>query len=305
MRVFQVRVSTNSGGTFGAKVNLSPGTGRVDYPIVGAAATGFGTTNLYAIWTDANTGNIRFRMSTNGTTWTAPITLGKSTADLGTGEGKYGYPSIAATGNLIGASWIADNAGTIKARGAELTAAGSAAALTGWDAAVTLTGVMPLATNGYPIASSSPTDTTRVTVAWNTATAIRVATYTSAGWVSAAGVQVFAFNSTFTAGYGAAAEPVAGGGLVVAWGGCRNTTLANDCDYTSTTARIDMLASTSANGTTFSAPQVVSSSGASAQRINDAPSIVYSGGKTYLQYNGWTANYTHYAVFIKTGTGTL
>jgi hypothetical protein len=305
-RVFQVRVSGDNGATFAPAVSLSPGAGRVDYPIVGAAQTTFGTTNLYAIWTDANNGNIRFRMSSNGgSTWSTAITLGTSTADAADGEGRFGYPSIAATGKLIAATWISNNTGTVQVRGAELTSAGSAAAIGGWDATATLTGKMPLKTNGYAIASASPSDTGRVTVAWNTATAIKVSTYTVSGWNSLAGTNVYTLPAPYTGAYGIAAEPTAGGGMVVSGAFCKDTSLANDCDYEKKTARIDLLAFTSANSTAFSALQVVSSSSQAKQPINDAPSIVYDAGKTYLQYNGWTANYSNYRVFIKVGTGSL
>ena len=69
----------------------------------------------------------------------------------------------------------------------------------------TLVGNAALNFNGYPIASASGADTGRVTVAWTTATAGKVATYTgaggSAGWVSLSGVTFTTYGSTFGGAY--------------------------------------------------------------------------------------------------------
>ena len=105
-RVFYVRTSTDEGATWGPTVRVSPATGRVDYPIL-AAAEG----HVYAIYTDANTGNIRLATSVNnGSTWTTK-TVGKTTSDAGDGEGFYGFPTIGASGTNVAIGWFADNNG--------------------------------------------------------------------------------------------------------------------------------------------------------------------------------------------------
>ncbi len=46
-------------------------------------------------------------------------------------------------------------------------------------------------------------------------------------------------------------------------------------------------------------------SGASVdQRINDGASVVYLGATRIVLYDGWSANYVAYDLFLRVGTGT-
>jgi hypothetical protein len=305
-RRFQVAISTNAGDTWSAPVNLTPANGRVDYPIVAAAVTSTGAVNLYGIWTDANTGRVQTRMKTGAGAWSSPITLGRSTADANDGEGIFGYANIGATRNLVFAAWISNNRGALKARAVNLNGVNNAAAtLANWTATASL-GRISMRQNGFPIAGSSPLVTNKVTMAWNTNTAQKYTTYNGTA-IDTAGTVIWANGTangrTYTGGYSTVAEPHPGGGIVAGWGACRDTALANDCNYGSGQARFDLLMSTSTNGTTFSAPALVADSAVSSQRMNDEPSIVATSGTTYVQYNGYTASYSNYDVYFVIGTG--
>ncbi len=305
-RKAQVRISSDAGANWGGTTTLSPGTGRVDYPIVAAAITSTDATNLYIVWTDSNTGKVRFRMKNGANAWTPAITLGTTTSDADDGYGNFGYANVGATGDLVTVAWIADNLGTIKTRSINLDGDATAAAtLTNWEATVSLTGVTPPSSNGYPIVGASPLDTTRTAVGWNTATQVKVTTFDGTTTGTAGTVvytQAAPYNGTNTA-YAVAPEPAAGGDMVVAWSACRATNAANDCNYDSPSARVDMVVATSSGGA-FSAPTIVSQGAVGAQ-MNDSPSLAYDGTKIYVMYNKWKSNYGYYDVFTKVGTGSL
>src|SRR5262249_13596590 len=145
-----------------------------------------------------------------------------------------------------------------------------------WGPRTTMLQPVSLAQHGYPVASSSRAVPGVVTVAWNTKTSQVVATVTGEAidpspatiWHDGAGGE-----RTYTGGYGTAVEP-APGGFVAMWGSCRDTALERDCNVGKADARIDLLVATSADGTTFSDPEVVANTRTSGQPINDAPSIV-------------------------------
>ena len=255
----QVRVSTDNGQTWGATTSLSAGTGRVDYPIVAAAETSTDAVNLYAVWTDSDTGNVRIRTRTGGGAWTAAANLGKTTSNAEDGYGFFGYANVGATGDLVTVAWTSNDNGAVKSRSIDLNGVNNAAATaSNWDAAVTHTGAMTPSSNGYPIVGASPLDTSRTLIGWNTATQVKVATFNGAT-TGAAGTVVYTqgapYNGTNTA-YAVSPKPVPGGGTVVAWAACRATSAANDCNYESASSRIDMVVASSSGGA-FSAPVVV------------------------------------------------
>lgn len=305
-RKVQVAISTDSGATWGAPQNLSSNSGRVDYPIVAAAQTSTGATNLYVIWADANTGKVKFRMKTNNGSWSSPINLGTTKADANDGEGFFGYANIGATRDLVFAAWISNNKGALKGRAINLNGTNNRPATVGNWSAITSIGKLSMKQNGFPIAGASPLVTNKVTMAWNTNTAQRYTTYNGTT-INTTGNLIWtngtAGGRTYTGGYSTVAEPHPGGGIVAMWGACRDTSLANDCNYGSGKARFDLLASTSANGTTFSTPVMVADSSDAGQRLNDEPSIVATSGTTYVQFNGYTANYSSYDVYALVGTG--
>ena len=307
-RQAQVNVSTNGGGTWSGVQKLSSANGKVDYPIVAAAKTSSGPTNTYAAWTDSKTGNVVFRQSSAGGAWSAPITLGTTTAtQSGAGYGFSAFANIAAVDDLITVAWIADDTGTLKVRGIDLNGNATAAAtLTNWKATATLADKISVAQNGYPIASASPQNTGVVTVGYNTATAQRFVTFN--GTAVSAGKTIFTNNATYTGGYSVAVEPAPAGGFVAMWAGCKDTGITNPCNYGSAKAKFDELAATSANGTTWSAPSVVAASTKTAM-LNDEASMVVipdaSGVKIFAQYNAYKSNYGYYDVWVNIATGSL
>ncbi|MEP6759166.1 MAG: hypothetical protein ABJB55_08225 [Actinomycetota bacterium] len=307
-RQVQVNVSSNNGGTWSGIQKLSSAKGKVDYPIVAAAKTSGGPTNAYAAWVDSKSGNVLFRESSNGGAWSAPITLGTTAAtQSGAGYGFSGFANIAATDDLIAVTWIADDTGTLKARGIDLNGSATAAATLGnWHATSTLADKISVAQNGYPIASASPLNTGVVTVAYNTDTAQRFVTFNGTSF--AAAKTIFTNNATYTGGYSTAVEPAPGGGFVAMWAGCRDTGITNPCNYGSAKAKFDELAATSATGTTWSAPAVVAASSRTAM-LNDEASLVVipgtSGVKVFAQYNAYKSNYGYYDVWVNIGSGSL
>jgi hypothetical protein len=310
-RQTQVNISTNAGGTWSGVQKLSSAKGKVDYPIVAAAQTSAGPTNVYAVWTNSKTGEVTFRQSSNaGGAWSAPLVLGTSTAQQsGAGYGVSAFANISAVRDLITVAWIADDTGTLKARSINLGGNAAAAATIGnWGAIATLADKISVAQNGYPIVSASPQNTGIVTVAYNTDTAQKFVTYN--GTALSAPKTIFTNNATYPGGYSVAVEPAPAGGYVAMWAGCQATGITNPCNYDSAKAKFAELAATSTNGTTWSAPAVVAASTTKAT-LNDEASIVVIPGatagtvKVFGQYNAYKSNYGYYDVWVSIANGTL
>jgi hypothetical protein len=313
-RQLQVNVSTDNGVSWTGVDKLSSGKGQVDYPIVAAAEVG-ATTNVYAAWVDSKTCKVRFRQSSDGaTTWSAPITLGTTTATVeGAAYGCAGYANIAAVEDLISVAWIADDTGALKVRSINLGGdAAASATLANWNGITTLNDDVSVSQNGWPIVSSSPLVPDVITIAYNTDTAQRYTTYEGGGTSAvAAGTTIYTNGTiganTYAGGYSTVVEP-APGGFVAMWAGCRDVGIANPCNYGSQKAKFDLLESTSTNGTSWNAPRVLEASKAS-QQLNDEPSIVAvpndGGVKVFAQYNAYKSTYNYYDVWMKIGTGTL
>jgi len=307
-RQTQVNVSGDNGATWSGVQKLSSAKGKVDYPIVAAAKTSGSVTNVYAAWVDSKTGNVVFRESSAAGAWSAPITLGTTTAtQSGAGYGFSGFANIAAVGNLISVVWIADDTGTLKVRSINLGSNATAAATVGnWSAAVTLGDKISVAQNGYPIASASPQNTSVVTVAYNTDTAQRFVTYN--GTTTSSAKTIYTNAAPYAGGYSVAVEPAPGGGFVAMWAGCKDVGIVNPCNYGSAKAKFDELAATSTTGTTWSAPAVVAASTTKVQ-LNDEASMVVipdaSGVKIFAQYNAYKSNYSYYDVWANIATGSL
>jgi hypothetical protein len=307
-RQVQVNYSTDNGATWKGVTDLTAANGFIDYPIVAAAKTTAGPTNLYVVWIDSVSGKVLFRQRSGTGVWSKPTTLGTTTAKVeGAAYGYAGYANIAATGDLITAAWIATNTGQLKARTIDLN--GSTTAATNpanWSGITTLQGNISNQQNGFPIVSASPLKTNITTIAWNTATK---QVYTTANGTSVDPTPITIFTNgttggrTYKGGYSTTVEP-GPNGYVASWGACIDTNLTNDCDYNKKTARFDLLVRTSANGTTWSTPKILGDSTASSKAtLNDEPSIVVTSGKTYIQYNIYNAAYTAYDIYARVGTG--
>ena len=310
-RQTQVNVSTNGGGTWSGVQKLSAAKGKVDYPIVAAAQTSAGPTNVYVVWINSKTGDVVFRQSSNGGgAWSAPINIGTTAAtQSGAGYGFSGFANISAVRDLIAVTWIADDTGTLKVRGINLNGNAAAAATLGnWGGTATVADKISVAQNGFPIASASPQNTGIVTVAYNTATAQKFVTFN--GTATSAPKTIFTNTATYPGGYSVAVEPAPAGGFVAMWAGCRNTGIANPCNYGSAKAKFDLLAATSTNGTAWTAPTVVAASTTKAMLNDEASMVVIPGStagtvKVFSQYNAYKSNYGYYDVWVNIGNGTL
>ena len=305
-RRLQVNISTNSGGSWKGVQGLTPKNGQVDYPIVAAAKTSAGPTNVYAAWVDSQSGDVKFKQSSDGgTTWSATVVLGAATGKLiDNAYGYAGYANIAATRDLIAVAWVADATGTLKV--ARINLNGNAQAATNaanWSTA-TLGDKISLAQNGYPIASASPLNTSVVTVAYNTTNAQRYVRVTGSSVSSATTIWSNGTigSQTYSGGYSTAVEPGPGGTYVAMWAGCREVGITNPCNYGSAKAKFDLLAATATNATTWSAPKQLAKSSTTAQ-LNDEPSLVVVSGHVYGQYNAYKSNYHYYDVWGWNGTG--
>lgn len=294
-----VRPSNDQGATWGTTVALSPKSGRVDYPIIAASGD-----NVFAIWTDANTGNVKLRISNDkGVTWNAMTTIGTTTSGTSSaGEGFYGFPTIAASGTNVVASWFTDVAGAQ----AIAVSNNSGTSFT----TTTLTAASPNDTIRYASAGGANDGVSnRVAVAYTDATAVKVAVYSGSGAPvihTVAALPLVLGGKTYTGSYGPVVQPVGTSGLIVAMPACIDTSLANDCNYNSKLDRTDMLETDSANGgTSWSTPVVLGSSSTKGSPINDSPSIVTtSSSASYVEWNGWQANYFNYRLFLRQGAGT-
>jgi hypothetical protein len=304
-RRVQIVISSDRASTWGRPKNLSARGGAVDYPVVAAAKTSFGTINLYAVWVDAETGKVLFRERASGSPWSAPIRLGLTTRATSTGYS--GLASIAAVGDLVVVAWIADGQGTVKARAIDLFASGSATAAatrTAWGDRRAMAEPVALRQHGAPVVSASRLVPGVATIAWSAPGRQVFARVT--GEAISPGVTTIvqdgpAAGFDYTGGYATAVEPAPGGGFVAMWAACRDTILRHDCNVRRPEARIDLL-SAAWSGSAFDPPALVASAKVAAQRINDAPSIVATPGYVYAQYDGSTSSGSDYDVFARVAT---
>jgi hypothetical protein len=298
-RVFYVRRGRRQGKRWGSPVRISAGHGRVDYPQLAASAG-----SVYAIWTNADTGDIRFATSTNqGGSWSIE-TIGTTTSGIGSKEGYRGLPSVGASGSNVLVTWFTNDSGTQVAKvsnngGGDLAGAGE----------TTLTGSSP--NDGIHFAQARGADdgaSNDVVVAYTTATGLAVRTYDGSSLGPERAVlgpwPQTVHQIDYDGSYGPAVQPYGSGGLLVGFPGCRAVSLVNDCNNANPGARIDLLFSESVNGgAAWTVPERLADSTAT-YRTNDAASITYSASRRYVSYNEWNSKYTAYDVAMRVGSGT-
>src|SRR5262245_45987953 len=174
-RVFWVRVSSDRGRHWRKAVRMTLPRGRVDYPRL---AVSDGT--IYAVWTNADTGDIRLaKTSDEGTTW-AKVTLEQtSSRSDGPREGFAGLPDVGASGGNVAVIWYANQTG---ATHAVFSDDGGAGLMAGTVAATTLVGSSPNDGRRYAAAAGSPIDGDgRVAVAYTTTGAVVVRVWDGTG----------------------------------------------------------------------------------------------------------------------------
>jgi hypothetical protein len=294
-RVLWVRVSRNQGKTWGAAKRLSPINGRVDYPRV---AIGGG--RLFAVWTFANNGAIRFAHSDdNGEHWAMSTVAQTTSTPFGPGEGYAGLPDVGASGPNVAVAWIATDTGVQRV----LTSAVGGDDLVG-AAPVQLTGPSPNDRQHYPAVggAADPADP-RVAIAYSTRTTLELRSYD--GVTLGAASTVFTWQTTiagtrFDGGYGPAVLPLDPARIAVAVSGCRHNTLAlHPCDPFAAGARIDVLyVETPDGGATWEAPVRLTDSTRGTFRTNDEPSLALTGTTLRVAFDRYQPSFSNYAVWL-------
>ena len=297
-RVFYVRTSHDCGATFSAPVRVSPGTGRVDYPIL-AADNGV----AYAIWVNGANGNVQFAKSTNsGATWPA-TTIGATTSrnpdDIA--EGYYGYPTVAASGVNVAIGWFTDNAGRQVIRGSSNSG-------TSFGPEVVATATSPNDTVHYMTGGGQEDgNNDRVALAYTSNTGVHVRVW-DGSWGGQQTVESYGSTiggTTFSGSYGPAPIPYGANSIMVVYPNCQATAqTANDCDYSLNKVRTSLVLEDSVTGTFGDSNPRVLASSVTDRYLNDSASIVTNGNTRYVLYNGWTANYFNYRLFMKLASGT-
>jgi hypothetical protein len=287
-RSVSVRVNPNDGdpAEWADTIRLSKPTGRVDQVDVAVARA-----NVYAVWTDAKGGAVRFARSTDhGATWDVR-TIGQAHAVDQGGEGHVGAPSVAASGADVGIVWIGSRRGTVKA--AVSTNGGKS-----FKPTLGLADAGGGKSNGSPSADALGD---RLSFAWTTGKGVFEQTW-AAGWGSRHTVAEFEPGTRHEAGYDVAIALVGTEGVGVAWSDCR----AARCDLGSASTRVDLSWSESVDrGVTWTErTRLRAATWSKDQRINDGASVVWTDPHTrVVLYDGWAVNYVAYDLFLKIGAG--
>jgi hypothetical protein len=298
-RVFWVRISTDRGRHWHRAHRMSLADGRVDYPRL-AIADG----TIYAVWTNADTGEIRLAVTTDlGATWTKGTVGTTSSRSDGTREGYAGLPDIGASGGNVGVVWFSTQTGMTRAlfssvSGGDLFAPGGTS--------VTLTGASPNDGQRYAGAAGAPTDGDgRVAVAFTTDGQLIVRVWDGAALGperTVAGFPSVLAGVTYAGAYGPAVLPAAGHELLVAFAGCRaRSGVPDPCDPSDPGARIDVLYTESADdGVSWTAIQrLADGTAAAAYRTNDEPSIALTFGSRRVAFDSYGSTFERYRVRMR------
>jgi hypothetical protein len=278
-------VRGGSGAAWGRITRLSPRRGRVDRPSA-AASEG----RAYVVWTDAGAGRVRLaRSADGGETWRR-AEVGRTKALDPLGEGFAGLPAVAASGSTVGVVWIASDRGEVRAKVS--TDGGET-----FGEAVVLAPGGGRANGGAPAAAAGPDG---LTFAWTTGRGVFARTWRSGVWGPRVQVAEFGPSLRAKGGYDLAAGVSPNGTVGLAWAECRTAR----CDLLSADARVAIAWAESADGGSWSAPRIVAGPDDPGRRINDGPSVVWTGPATrVVVWDGRASGYTSYAVFAATGTG--
>ena len=298
-RVFWLRLSGDGGLTWRAAAQLSAVDGRVDYPRI-AVSEG----RIYAVWTNAGTGDIRLAISDDlGATWTKR-TVGTTTSRSdGSAEGFAGLPDVGASGSNVVAVWYADAAGQVVAAtsssgGDDLTMAPT----------MSLTAASPNDGRHYATAQGATDGVSHdVAIAYTAADGSVTAkrgngsslgsTRTITSWA------ISASGRTYGAGYGPAILPFGSDGLLAAFAGCRaNKALTDACNTSNPAARIDILYTESGDGgQNWSTPVAMTNGASGPYRINDEPSLALTGAERRVSFDRYQVTFANYRVWMRSG----
>jgi len=296
-RVFWVRISTDRGRHWRPRQRVSIASGRVDYPRL---AVSDGT--IAAVWTNADTGEIRMALTANrGGTW-AKGTVGMTTSRSdGPREGYAGLPDVGMSGPNVAVVWFAGPSGATRAA---LSASGGTDLLTSGGTSAVLAGSSPNDGQRYAAAAGSPTGgDPRVALAFTTDDEVVVRVWDGA--TLGPGVPVAAFPAvsaglTYAGGYGPAVLPVANDDLAVAFAGCRARSGVHDaCDAAEPGARIDLLYAESSDGGGSWSPIQRLAEGSKRFHTNDEPSLAITSGTRRVAFDSYGPRFVRYRVRMR------
>src|SRR5256886_5130508 len=212
-RSFWIRVSTDQGATWRAPHEVTPLVGRVDYPRL--AVQGH---EIFAVWTNANTGEIRFATTSDlGATWSKRTVGTTSSTSDGSRAGFAGLPDVGVSGTNVALVWFADQKGQQQVA----LASTRATDLTSSTPSTTLVGSRPNDGQRYAAAagSTSPGDP-RVAVAFTTQSKVLVRIWdgvTLGPELAVASFPTTAVGVLYAAGYGPAVLPTGSARLSLAF----------------------------------------------------------------------------------------
>jgi hypothetical protein len=293
-RSFWIRVSTDHGATWRVPHRVTAFQGRVDYPRL--AVQGH---EIFAVWTNANTGEIRFATTNDlGATW-SKRTVGTTTSvSDGSREGFAGLPDVGVSGTNVALVWFADQKG---AQQVALSSSGGTD-LTNSTPSTTLVGSSPNDGQRYAAAAGSaiPGDP-RVAVAFTTQSKVLVRVWdgvTLGPELAVASFPTTAFGVPYATGYGPAVLPTGSNGLSVAFAACRRRpNVADPCNPTAPGTRIDVLSRESPDGgTTWGSVRRLTDAATAPYRINDEPSIALTTGTRRIAFDSYETSFVAYVV---------
>ncbi|TMK33899.1 MAG: exo-alpha-sialidase [Actinobacteria bacterium] len=298
-RSFWIRVSTDHGATWRTPHRVSLAGGRVDYPRLAVEGR-----EILAVWTNANTGAIRFATTTNlGGTWTNRVVGTTSSTSDGWREGFAGLPDIGVSGMNVAVVWFADPKG---AQQVALSSTGGTD-LTTATARTTIVTSSPNDGQRYAGAAGStiPGDP-RVAVAFTIQGKLMVRVWDGVTLGPAQAVASFPTavgGVMYAGGYGPAVLPTGSDGLVVAFAACRRrSNVADPCDPTDIAARIDVLSRGSPDGGATWGPFVrLADASKAPYRINDEPSIALTTGIRRIAFDSYQPSFVDYVVRMHSG----
>jgi len=267
-------------------------TGHVDYPVVAGSGN-----NVYVTYTDSDTGDVFQLTSANaGATW-GSTQLGTTTRpDPGLGYGPEGlgaWPVNCAAGTNVATAWL-DGSGNVKLSVSKTS-----------GSAVSTKTITTSSTAGGDDGGWSNCDATgqRIGVTWNQDDGQYYTEYnTGSNSFTTATTKALALpNGGHTATYGGAVAISGASKVGIAAPLC----VLDGCDYTNKQERIDLnWLESSNNGSSWSAPTLLSSSTVAGKYLNDSPSpLFYDANTRFVFYNGWNATYGNYRIYLSTGTG--
>lgn len=278
-------IRSRVGGSWNKQVKLSSGKGRVDYPIVAASGS-----NVYVAYTNSNSGQILMRRSTNDGSSFNSTKLGKTTRDLGGGEGFEAWGITCASGSNVALAWLKGD-GTIKL---------SVSKDSGSSYSTKTINSNNAGGNDEGWAACDATGD-RIGVTWNENDGVYYAEYnTGSNSFTTARKNIYPFSGSAYAASYAGAPSLTGASTV---GLAVPLCVQDGCDYESKQTRIDLKwLESSNNGSTFGSTESISNSSVAGKYMNDSPSVLwYDSNTRMVLYNGWTANYTNYRLYLSVG----